>query len=355
MKIIQVIDSLTVGGAERMCVNISSVLDRNLIENGIICTRRRGNLGEKYKGLLWVLNKKSGFDILAFIRLLIIITKYKPNILHAHSTSLYWCAALKFFFPHIKLIWHDHDGESEFLFKRKKILIKFCLTFVKEVIVVNEILLNWYEEILPHRVKKFHFIRNFPILDCANFNFENRRSCFDVINILQVANFREQKHLLLALDVLRMLIDSGISVRWRFVGNIVEVEYYKIFLRKVEELSLNKHLEIINNSTEVEPHLKWADIGVLTSNSEGLPVSLLEYGLANLPVIVTDVGQCSEVIKGGKFGKLSNLNPKCFSLDISEVILNITDYQKRSSDLKRHIEINFGFQGFLKNYMKIID
>ena len=45
-------------------------------------------------------------------------------------------------------------------------------------------------------------------------------------------------------------------------------------------------------------------IGVLSSVSEGLPVALLEYGLAKLPVVCTDVGQCSEVLDHGKCGLL---------------------------------------------------
>ena len=38
------------------------------------------------------------------------------------------------------------------------------------------------------------------------------------------------------------------------------------------------------------------DIGVLSSNSEGLPLALLEYGQAGLAVITTDVGQCKQVL-----------------------------------------------------------
>ena len=43
--------------------------------------------------------------------------------------------------------------------------------------------------------------------------------------------------------------------------------------------------------------LKQADVGILTSISEGLPLIILEYGLAGLPVICTDVGECGSVIE----------------------------------------------------------
>jgi len=351
LRIIQVIDSLSVGGAERMCVNIASVLDQQCVENGIICTRTKGNLGEKYKGLLRVINKKSGIDIFAFIKLFSLIRTWRTTVLHCHSTSLYWCVLIRLLQPKIKLVWHDHYGDSEFLYKRKKSLLKFCLKFVQEVIVVNEVLLRWYLEIMPNQSAKFHFVRNFPKLNQVDYNFENRVPPSDIVNILQVANFRRQKNLLFALEVLRNLINLKTSFKWRFVGNVVEKEYYEEFLRTVDLLNLTEHVEVVTNTTEVEPHLQWADIGVLTSISEGLPVSLLEYGLSNLPVVVTDVGQCSEVLNNGTLGKISTLNIEEFSLNIT----NIIKCQEVSLRLKNNVEINYGEQQFLTNYLKIID
>jgi glycosyltransferase involved in cell wall biosynthesis len=355
LRIIQVIDSLSVGGAERMCVNIASILDQQCIENGIICTRSKGNLGEKHKGLLWVLNKKSGIDIIAFIKLVLLFRKWKPTIIHSHSTSLYWCVLIRLIQPKIKLVWHDHYGNSEFLYKRKKSVLKCCLRFVQEVIVVNEVLLRWYLEIIPNERAKFHFVRNFPMLNQVDYNFENRVPPFGTIKILQVANFREQKHLLLALQVLTTLKNFGIQLKWRFVGNIVDVEYYYYFLQEVNRLNLIREVEIVTDCTEVEPHLIWADIGVLTSKSEGLPVSLLEYGLANLPVVVTDVGQCSEILNGGLIGKLCTIDVQDFSNNLKDTILNYKEYLLSASKLKNHIEINFGYNGFLTNYLEIID
>ncbi len=43
---------------------------------------------------------------------------------------------------------------------------------------------------------------------------------------------------------------------------------------------------------------------MLSSKSEGLPLALLEYGLAKLPVIATKVGECESVIPNSDFGIL---------------------------------------------------
>ncbi|MDZ4330062.1 MAG: glycosyltransferase, partial [Flavobacterium sp.] len=44
--------------------------------------------------------------------------------------------------------------------------------------------------------------------------------------------------------------------------------------------------------------------GVLTSQSEGLPLALLEYGWLKKPVVVTDVGEISSLITNGENGFL---------------------------------------------------
>jgi glycosyltransferase involved in cell wall biosynthesis len=56
--------------------------------------------------------------------------------------------------------------------------------------------------------------------------------------------------------------------------------------------------------SDIKYILKQSSIGVLSSTSEGLPISLLEYGLAKLPVIVTNVGECSNVVKDNESGFL---------------------------------------------------
>ncbi len=55
---------------------------------------------------------------------------------------------------------------------------------------------------------------------------------------------------------------------------------------------------------DVPAILKACDIGVLASMSEGLPVSLIEYGMASLAAAATDIGQCSEVLDSEKVGLL---------------------------------------------------
>ena len=125
MKILQLIDTLRLGGAERMAVNIANVLSEQNYENVLVVTRANGPLAEFFptKTIYLQLQKKSSFDFISFYKLLNFIKKEKPTVFHAHSTSIYWGILIKLFYPSLKLIWHDCVNDTNKIilnFKRRK-------------------------------------------------------------------------------------------------------------------------------------------------------------------------------------------------------------------------------------------
>ncbi|KAB1140759.1 glycosyltransferase family 4 protein [Streptomyces luteolifulvus] len=56
--------------------------------------------------------------------------------------------------------------------------------------------------------------------------------------------------------------------------------------------------------TDVETVYAAADVVLLTSDNEGMPVSLIEAGQAGVPVVATDVGSVAEVVRDGETGLL---------------------------------------------------
>lgn len=69
--------------------------------------------------------------------------------------------------------------------------------------------------------------------------------------------------------------------------------------RLVEDLGLTDRVHLIGMRTDVRRMLHAADVFVMSSRWEGLPVALLEAMEAGLPVVSTDVGDVGEVLSGG--------------------------------------------------------
>lgn len=61
-------------------------------------------------------------------------------------------------------------------------------------------------------------------------------------------------------------------------------------------LGIHERVDFVGSVTNVSERMAASDIFVMSSNTEGLPIALIEATLAGLPVVVTNVGGCSEVV-----------------------------------------------------------
>jgi glycosyltransferase involved in cell wall biosynthesis len=72
----------------------------------------------------------------------------------------------------------------------------------------------------------------------------------------------------------------------------------------IRERGLAERIDLLGSRSDVPAVLASADIFVLSSRSEGFPISVLEGMAAGLPVVATDVGGVSESVVDGETGLL---------------------------------------------------
>jgi glycosyltransferase involved in cell wall biosynthesis len=73
---------------------------------------------------------------------------------------------------------------------------------------------------------------------------------------------------------------------------------------KVEDLPVT----VLGWQSDIEMVLSAADIVVLTSDNEGTPLSLIQAGMAGLPVVTTNVGSVPEIVLDGDTGIITSSN-----------------------------------------------
>lgn len=303
MRIIQIIDSLETGGAERMAVNYANALAHRIEFSGLVVSRREGAfLNQINDNVAYLfLNKKSSIDIKALYKLRNFVRNNKVEIVHSHSTSFFLGFLLKLVAPSIELIWHDHYGDSEFLNQRPSLGLKICLPFYDGIIAVNHKLKIWSEEKI--HFKNVIFLPNFPstAIDAKNdtvlYGIQGKR-------IVSLANLRVQKNHFMLLEVTKKIKLSHPEWSFHLIGKDFEDEYSKQIKKMILEYNLENSVFIYGSKEDVANILRLSTIGVLTSQSEGLPVALLEYGWNKLPVVVTNVGEIPMLIEDGVNGFL---------------------------------------------------
>lgn len=353
IKVLQIIDSLDAGGAEMMAVNITNLLNKNKVDCHLCVSNKAGILSEKLlnKDKLIVLNKRSRFDLNAILKLFSYIKKNKINVIHAHSSSFILGYLVKIRFKSLKLIWHDHYGMADDLGTRSKGLISFCSRQFDRIIVVNNLLKKWSETFYDSM--KIHFFNNFSILsDSGEKDASNLKGNHDY-KIICLASFRPQKdHLTLLQAFFSLTSNSNISISLHLVGTSLQDAYYRKIISYIEEHDKDKNVFVYPPTNNVKAVLSQADIGVLSSISEGLPLALIEYGLAKLPVVATNVGQCKDVI--GSHGILIEKgNSEQLADALNKYITDSKFRNKTSKDFYKRVLDNFSEDKYYKELIEL--
>ncbi|KRL04510.1 hypothetical protein FD46_GL001641 [Liquorilactobacillus oeni DSM 19972] len=93
------------------------------------------------------------------------------------------------------------------------------------------------------------------------------------------------------------------DVRLHIMGGTDDKQYGKECHELVEDLGISKQV-IFTGRVDIAQYMKKIDFTILTSISEGQPLSILESLAARRPCVATDVGCCKELLEGKKADNL---------------------------------------------------
>jgi glycosyltransferase involved in cell wall biosynthesis len=303
MRILQLIDSLEAGGAERMAVNYANALAKQIDFSGLVVSRKEGALVNQVdEGVSYLfLNRNRMIDFKALCRLTNYVRLNKVNLIHAHSTSFFLAFLLKVLCPSVKIIWHDHYGDSEFLNRRPSMALRLIAPFFSGIIAVNQKLKVWANE-------KLHFenaiyLPNFPSEE-KNITEYTVLEGIEGKRIVCLANLRVQKNHFLLMEVAKKMQLSHPEWTFHLVGKDFQDDYSKQIQSLIIEHHLEKNVFLYGTKQDIKNILHQATIAILTSQSEGLPMAILEYGLHKKAVVVSNVGEIPSVVKNRKNGFL---------------------------------------------------
>jgi glycosyltransferase involved in cell wall biosynthesis len=117
--------------------------------------------------------------------------------------------------------------------------------------------------------------------------------------VLTVANLRPEKGYDVLLDATHILAGRDVPVRVAAVGGgPIEDEVRK----RHRALGLGDRLQLLGQRHDVLRLMAAADIFVLASRQEGLPVTLMEATSMGLPIVATSVGGVPQVVTDGVEG-----------------------------------------------------
>jgi glycosyltransferase involved in cell wall biosynthesis len=304
ISVMHLVDTLRVGGVERVAVNLANLLPRAGYRTHLCTTRAEGPFAALLSPAVGrlALARRGRFDLAPFGRLTRYIREQEIRILHAHGSTLFLARLAALVPPYPAVIWHDHYGRYAFN-DRPAWLYRGATQRIAGVIAVNHPLVHWSTRVLHIPEERVWYIPNLVEMapSAANAPALPGRPGKRIVCL---ANLRPQKDHFNLLAAMHLVRAEDPESHLLLAGDFSDARYKDSVLRRIHELDLARNVSYLGRCEDVASLLDASDVAVLSSLSEGLPVSLLEYGLAGLPAVATEVGQCGEVLAGGAAGLL---------------------------------------------------
>ena len=306
-KIVGIIHELTMGGAERMMVNILNHFLSNGDEVHLIIFKNIGTLKELLHKSITVHDLNRSSVKKGMPKCLRYIHKIKPDIVfsgigHVNIALAPFIPVMKKLLPSTRWISRETNivslqNQEE---KYPKVFDSLYTKTYKNfdvIIAQSEDMKNDLELNYPATKSKITLINN-PIdiekvnalsLEKINFKFS-----IDKVNLISVGTLRHRKRHDLLLKCLSKLPKFCTLT---IVGSGEEESSLKIFSHA---LGLEERVYFEGHQTNPYPYVKGADLFVLTSEHEGFPNVLLEANSLGVPVIAFACpGGITEIIEEG--------------------------------------------------------
>ena len=311
----QITHDLAIGGLQQVVVNICRTIDREKFDMSVLCLRNLGEFVPEVQKMgirvFYLPQKKKGTDYLSFLKVAKILRQEKIEVIHTHNTQPFVDGTVAALMSGVNTIIHTDHGRI-FPDKKRYMFAEWAAShFVYKVVGVSESTarnLIKYENIPPSKIMT---IMNG--IDESRYNIsidrEQKKKELGIANngpIIGVASrLSEEKGVNYLLEGMPAIIRTFPDITLVIAGKGPLEDKLK---KDAWELGVDKNVLFAGPRLDIPELLKLFDLYVLPSISEGLPMVLLEAMAAACPMIATNVGGVSTVIKHGENGSI--IEPK---------------------------------------------
>ena len=348
-KIVFVMNSLSIGGAEKSLVTILSLFDYKKYEVDLFLFGVEGEFlkqlpkevnllaedvdfkkfekNKAFAPLIFLINKKPKK---AFYSLLYIFGYIYNKLLHRKAIYLGWNhvkhiisglnknydVSIGFMERYSlyfnidkakKKIGFIHNNYKKYPFDYK--LDKYYFNFYDNIATVSNTCLEALNEYFPEYKDKFLVIKNMiskkMIKEMGKEPIDIKKKK-DEIWISTVGRLVYQKGLDNAIDVCDILVNKlGYNIKWYVFG---EGEEKENLLTKIKRKNLENHFILYGATNNPYKWIEKSDIYVTTSRFEGYAVTVLEAKALAKPIVGNNIKEIAEQITDGVNGYLANTN-----------------------------------------------
>lgn len=319
MKILQVIPYFCFGGAETMCENLTYALKKQGHEVVVVSLyAERTPISERmeHSGVrILYLDKKLGLDISMVPKLMKIMKKERPDAVHTHLDVIKYAVAAAKLSGIRKCVHTVHNvAEKEAEGRLQKIINKtyFKLGWSTPVALSPEVqnsILDFYglgRQSVPVVYNGIDLSRCQPKV-CYAGNTQ----------LLHIGRFNEQKNHQGLLQAFQRIAKAYPDCRLTLLGDGELRERVEAYAK---ELGIFEKVSFLGSQSNVYPYLQNADVFLLPSKYEGMPMTIIEAMGTGLPVVASAVGGVPDMLTDGESGILVPCDPEAVCQAVSRLL-----------------------------------
>ena len=312
-RIAFVVVRMGVGGKERVILHLAHYIKKRGAKPIVVCLTDKGEFGKRLEAQgvqVEAIRSSRRWDLAAVWRLAKLFRRFKPDLINVHDrSSLPYVFLANQMSAKCPIVFSCHG----LLFQEKnrsRYLEQLAIRNVRVVSAVSEQVASEYSKLLRWN-KKVEIIPNGvpPISRHPNLRSILRAKMGlseDVLVLLAVGNINPEKGYEDLLEAVSLVREEDICQRFVVLvaGSKSNDTYWQALCEHMKRLNLTDKVRFLGCRNDTEALYSAADIFILPSRKEGLPMVLLEAMSAGLPIIATDVGGVSEAIRDGESGLL---------------------------------------------------
>lgn len=313
--ICQLVHTLNVGGAELLARQFAERASHQF-EFVFVCLDSAGLMARELSDAGYVvetLGRRPGLDVRCARRLLQICRQHRVRLIHAHQYAPFFYAAVARLlgWSRLPILFTEHGRDYPDYRRSKRVLAnRFLLRKYDKAVAVGKYVrqaLIEYEGLPPERISVIY--NGVDVEAYATPSGEQRLEtrkglglAEDDVALIQVARLNPLKDHLTAVRAFAMLCEQQKRARLLIVGDGEERAKIEA---AIGEAGVGERVHLLGTRRDIPRLLAASDVFLLTSISEGIPLTLLEAMAAGLPCVSTDVGGTGEVIVDGQTGFLA--------------------------------------------------
>lgn len=120
-------------------------------------------------------------------------------------------------------------------------------------------------------------------------------------------------------------------------------------------LGVGDRTSFLGSVDSVADHLRWADVLLLTSKTEGLPGVVLEAGAAGVPAIATDVGGVREAVVDGESGLVVERSEEAVGAALARLAGDRSLVDSMGSAARKHVRESFRMADCVDRYVRAVE